>query len=65
MSKREKVEAAEAKMISAKNDLTRYVERHSVIDRERHQQLVIRFKKAQTEFLKAISELRTKNDSCS
>jgi len=53
----EEVAAAEAKMESAKNELLRYVESARTIDRDRHQQLVARLKRAQAEFLKAISEL--------
>jgi hypothetical protein len=53
----EDVEAAEAQMESAKNTLLRYIESRETIDRDRHQQLVARLKKAQAEFLRAISEL--------
>jgi hypothetical protein len=53
----EKVEAAEAKMNAAKNALLKYIEGGEAIDRERHLRLVAQLKKAQADFLKAISEL--------
>ena len=53
----EEVEAAEAKMNSAKEALLNYIERRTTINRDLHQRLVSRLKKAQAEFLKAISEL--------
>jgi len=53
----EEVEAAEAKMITAKESLLNYIEGRKAIDRDRHRRLVAQLKKAQAEFLKAISEL--------
>ena len=53
----EEVEAAETKMITAKDSLLNYIEGRKVIDRGRHQQLVAQLKKAPADFLKAISEL--------
>ena len=57
MSRMEDVEAAEAKMNSAKDALLRYIEKQDAIDRDQHQRLVARLKKAQAEFLQAISAL--------
>ena len=57
MSNREEVEAAEAKMNAAKEELLRYVEKTKSIDRDHHARLVARLKKAQAGFLKVISEL--------
>jgi hypothetical protein len=57
MSNMEEVEAAETKMITAKDSLLNYIEGRKVIDRGRHQQLVAQLKKAPADFLKAISEL--------
>jgi hypothetical protein len=57
MSTMEEVEAAEAKMITAKESLLNYIEGRKAIDRDRHRRLVAQLKKAQAEFLKAISEL--------
>lgn len=57
MSTSEDVEAAEAKMNTAKNALMRYVERRESIDRDLHRRLVAQLKKAQADFLKAISQL--------
>jgi len=53
----EEVEAAEAKMNAAKDALLQYVERQDAIDRDHHRRLVARVKKAQAEFLQAISKL--------
>lgn len=57
MSSMEEVEAAEARMDAAKNELLRYIESQKTIHRERYQQLVARVKKSQAEFLQAISRL--------
>ena len=57
MSTVEEVEVAEARMNTAKDALLQYVERRDTIDRDHHRRLVARFKKAQVEFLKAISKL--------
>lgn len=53
----EELEAAEAKMNSAKDALLSYIEGRKPIDRDQHRRLVARLKKAQAEFLKAIAEL--------
>ncbi len=53
----EEVEAAEAKMNAAKDVLLDYVEKRKTIDRDHHRRLVARLKKAQADFLRAISEL--------
>jgi hypothetical protein len=53
----EEVEAAEAKMNTAKDVLLQYVERQDTIDSDHHRRLVARVKKAQAGFLKAISKL--------
>jgi hypothetical protein len=57
MSTMEDIEAAEAKMISAKNSLLSYVEGRRALDRDTHKRLVNRLKKAETEFMKALREL--------
>lgn len=57
MSSMEEVEAAEARMNSAKDALLNYIERRKTIDRDLHQRLIAQLKKAQAEFLRAISEL--------
>jgi hypothetical protein len=57
MSSAEDVEAAEAKMNAAKDALLGYIEGGGAIDRDRHRKLVAQLKKAQADFLKAISEL--------
>ena len=53
----EEVEAAEAKMNAARDALMQYIEARETIDRDRHRRLVAQLKKAQAEFLKAISDL--------
>lgn len=54
----EEVEAAEAKMNAAKDALLKYVEGGGkTIDRDHHRRLVAKLKKAQADFLKALSEL--------
>jgi hypothetical protein len=53
----EEVEAAEAKMNAAKDALLNYIEEREAIDHDRHRRLVAQLKKAQADFLKAISEL--------
>jgi hypothetical protein len=53
----EEVEAAEAKMNAAKETLLRYIEGQESIDRDHHRRLVAKLKKAQADFLKAVSEL--------
>ena len=57
MSSMEEVEAAEARMNSAKDALLNYIEGRKTIDRDLHRRLVAQLKKAQAEFLRAISEL--------
>ena len=57
MSNMEDVEAAEAKMNEAKEALLKYIEGRQAIDRDRHRRLLAQLKKAQADFLKAISEL--------
>ena len=57
MSNMEEVEAAEAKMNAAKDALLNYIEEREAIDHDRHRRLVAQLKKAQADFLKAISEL--------
>jgi hypothetical protein len=57
VSTMEEVEAAEAKMNAAKDALLKYIEEQKAIDRNRHRQLVAQLKKAQADFLRAISEL--------
>ena len=57
MSSMEEVEAAEAKMNAVKDELLNYIEGRQAIDRDRHRRLVAQLKKAQADFLKAISEL--------
>jgi hypothetical protein len=56
----EEVEAAEAKMNAAKDALLHYIEEREAIDHDRHRRhrrLVAQLKKAQADFLKAVSEL--------
>jgi hypothetical protein len=57
MSSMEEVGTAEARMNSAKDALLSYIEKPNAIDRDLHQRLVSRLKKAEAEFLRAISEL--------
>ena len=57
MSTVEEVEAAEARMNATKELLLQYIERQGTIDRDDHQRLVARLKRAQARFLKAIFEL--------
>lgn len=44
-------------MNATKELLLQYIERQGTIDRDDHQRLVARLKRAQARFLKAISEL--------
>lgn len=53
----EEVEAAEAKMNAAKDALLKYIEERQAISHDHHRRLVAQLKKAQADFLKAISEL--------
>ena len=57
VSNMEEVEAAEAKMNAAKDALLSYIEGREAINRDQHRRLVAQLKKAQADFLKAISEL--------
>lgn len=57
MKTMEEVEAAEARMNSAKDALLNYIEGRKVIDRDLHRRLVAQLKRAQAEFLRAIAEL--------
>lgn len=57
MSSFDEVEAAEARMNAANDELLNYIEKHNTIDRDHHRVLIARLKKARAEFLKAISEL--------
>jgi hypothetical protein len=57
VSNMEEVKATESKMNAAKDALLRYIEEGKSIDRDRHGRLVGQLKKAQADFLKAISEL--------
>jgi hypothetical protein len=49
------LEATEAKMNSAKEALLRYVEAGTSLDRDRYRQLVARVKKAEAEFMEAVT----------
>jgi hypothetical protein len=53
----EEVEAAEARMNAAKEELLSYIERRKNIDREHHRRLLARVKKAQAELMRAIAGL--------
>lgn len=57
MSSMQDVEAAEAKMNAARDGLLNYIEGRNAIDHDGHSRLVAQMKKAQAEFLKALSEL--------
>lgn len=51
------VEAAEVKMNNAREALLNYVESRNTLDRDRYRRLVAQVKKAEAEFMKAISAL--------
>jgi hypothetical protein len=53
----EEVEAAKARMNSARDTLLHYIEGRKTIDRDAHRRLVPQLKRAQAEFLRAISTL--------
>ena len=53
----EEVEAAEAKMNIARDALLSYVESRTALDRDHYGRLVAQVKKAEAQFLKAISKL--------
>lgn len=57
MSSMEEVEAADAKMNRAKEALLNYIEGRESLARDQHRRLVAQLKKAQADFLNAISEL--------
>jgi hypothetical protein len=57
VSSMEEVEAAEASMSSAKDALLNYVQRRAVLDPDHYRRLVAHLKRAETEFMRAISEL--------
>ena len=57
MSTMEEVEAAEAKMNNAKDALLNYVESRKTLDRDHYGRLIAQVKKAEAQFLKAISKL--------
>jgi hypothetical protein len=51
----EQLEAAEAKMNAAKESLLSYVEQRKVLDADQYRRLVARVKKAEAEFIRAVS----------
>lgn len=51
------VDAAEAKMNNAREALLNYVESRKALDRDHYRRLVAQVKKAEAEFMKAISAL--------
>jgi hypothetical protein len=53
----ETLEAAEAKMNDAKNALLNYVESRKALDPALYRRLVAQAKKAEAEFLKAVSDM--------
>lgn len=57
MSSLEDVETAEARMHAAKEALLSYIEGRTPIQRDDHRRLLTRVKKAEQEFMKAISGL--------
>jgi hypothetical protein len=57
MSNVEDVERAEAKMTAAKEALLTYVEGKTPLDRSDHHRLVAQPKRAEQDYMKAISEL--------
>lgn len=54
---REEVEAAELRMNDARDTLLTYVEQQKELDREHYRRLVARVKRAEAEFLRAVSGL--------
>lgn len=50
------VEAAEAKMNSARDALLNYVESRTTLDRDRYRRLAAQVKKAEAKFMKAIRD---------
>lgn len=57
MSNLEELERAEAQMNAAKEKLLSYIERKTPLDRDDYRLLVARVKKAEQDFMKAVSEL--------
>ena len=57
MRRTEDVEAAETKMNNAKDALLNYVESGNTIHQDQYRRLVAQVKKAEAEFLRAVSEL--------
>jgi len=57
MSSMEEIEAAETKMNNARDALLNYVESRTTLDRDHYGRLVAQVKKAEAQFLKAISNL--------
>ncbi|HEY6968422.1 MAG TPA: hypothetical protein VJA94_04395 [Candidatus Angelobacter sp.] len=57
MSRTEQVEAAEVKMNNARDALLCYVESGNTLHQDSYRRLVAQVKKAEAEFLKAVSEL--------
>jgi hypothetical protein len=57
MSTTETVEAAEAKMNAAKEALLKYVESGESVDHDHYSRLVARVKRAEADFMKALSDL--------
>ena len=57
MSTTENVEAAEAKMNAAKDALLKYVESGDSVDHDHYSRLVARVKRAEADFMKALSDL--------
>ena len=55
MNNMQQVEAAEARMNDAKEALLHYVESRKMLDHDLYRRLVTRVKKAEAEFLKAVS----------
>jgi hypothetical protein len=53
----EEVEAAEARMNSAREALLSYVEQREALDGEQYRRLVARVKKAEAEFMNVVSGL--------
>lgn len=51
----EELEAAEARMSSAREALLSYVERREALDGEQYRRLVARVKKAEAEFMNVVS----------
>ena len=57
MSRMAEVEAAEVRMNNAKEALLSYVESGNTLHQDSYRRLVSQVKKAEAEFLKAVSEL--------